>query len=139
MTSVPGQAARVGTSRCNCCTFLILGSSAFHSSFPVLQTAVAPCRYKSCTYTNRGGRHMNASLARHRILIALFFCSTCCLLERRQARADDIAQSAGHSAAGWAVLADSENGFAFTLLHGNAAVGHIGVAGWGPNWAWAGI
>src|SRR5665213_1615444 len=43
----------------------------------------------------------------------------------------------------WIVLVDPENSISFALLHGpkgaERAVGHIGMAGWGPKWAWAGI
>jgi hypothetical protein len=43
----------------------------------------------------------------------------------------------------WIVLVDPENSLSFALLHGpkggERAVGHVGMAGWGPKWAWAGI
>jgi len=77
-----------------------------------------------------------AAIPRRCTLTALFLFASC-LLPDRPARADERAASGPD--AGWAVLADSQNGFDFTLLRGHAAVGHVGIAGWGPNWAWAGI
>ncbi|HWE02774.1 MAG TPA: hypothetical protein VG326_10235 [Tepidisphaeraceae bacterium] len=43
----------------------------------------------------------------------------------------------------WIVVVEPGNSLSFSILHGpkgaERAVGHIGMAGWGPKWAWAGI
>lgn len=43
----------------------------------------------------------------------------------------------------WLLVVDPENSVSFSLLHGpvghEATLSHIGMAGWGPKWAWTGI
>jgi hypothetical protein len=75
-----------------------------------------------------------------RHVFALAFFAGCCFSGQLAAWAEESPPGPGGGpGAGWSVLADSDNGFNFTLLNGNAAVGRVGIAGWGPGWAWAGI
>lgn len=71
---------------------------------------------------------------------AFFVCAMalCCFALVQRARAADDA-----STSKCVVLVDPENSLSFALLRGpkgaERAVGHVSMAGWGPNWAWTGI
>jgi hypothetical protein len=39
----------------------------------------------------------------------------------------------------WTALLDPDNSLSFNFLHGDKPVFHLGLGGWGPNWAWVGL
>ncbi|HSU67803.1 MAG TPA: hypothetical protein VLJ39_13085, partial [Tepidisphaeraceae bacterium] len=53
-------------------------------------------------------------------------------------------RSAGAAEGGrFVLLVDPKNSVSFAILHGpdgaGQSIGHVGLAGWGPKWAWVGV
>lgn len=46
---------------------------------------------------------------------------------------------AGRAADPWTALADPENSLSVRVLRGGESVFRVGLAGWGPKWAWVGM